>query len=398
MTTDKTLLTRYPLLRILPPEQFDVWLAAGQDVDSPSGVTIFQENTEGAWVYLIREGRVRILRQSGAREVTLGILQAGDLFGEYALLPPGRNTATCRTAAPSRLRYLPLAPLRAALQGVKPVWRNLKNWLRLHTLLHFQRGRAFLGFMSAESGLRLLDRLRPATFPAVQTLQANGLAADCWHLIEEGTVRLTWGDEQDAVREDLGPGETFGESGLVGSNNLPEAIALTDVRCQVLTRHDIDPQAPVRSLFGQSYEPRHRPRPETHVWVPQQEETDCGLASLAMVCLRLGAKVSVEDLRQKATPGPQGLSLQQLRQVAMERGLACRCVRVSVDRLGQVSFPAIAHLSDGHYVVLHELGPAGVVVGDPATGIVTWNLSLLAQCYTGSLVLFDWPAATSVGR
>ena len=74
MTTDKTLLTRYPLLRILPPEQFDAWLAAGQDVDSPSGVTIFQENTDGAWVYLIREGRVRILRQNGAREVTLGML------------------------------------------------------------------------------------------------------------------------------------------------------------------------------------------------------------------------------------------------------------------------------------------------------------------------------------
>ena len=30
----------------------------------------------------------------------------------------------------------------------------------------------------------------------------------------------------------------------------------------------------------------------------------------------------------------------------------------------------IAHLSDGHYVVLHERGAAGVVVGDPATGIV----------------------------
>ena len=126
MTTDKTLLTRYPLLRILPSEQFDVWLAAGQDVDSPSGVMIFQENTDGAWVYLIREGRVRILRQSGTREVTLGMLQAGDLFGEYALLPPGRNTATCRTAAPSQLRRLPLAPLRTALQGLKPVWRNLK--------------------------------------------------------------------------------------------------------------------------------------------------------------------------------------------------------------------------------------------------------------------------------
>ena len=104
-------------------------------------------------------------------------------------------------------------------------------------------------------------------------------------------------------------------------------------------------------------------------------------------------KVSVEQLRQKAALGPEGLSLQQLRQVATEIGLACRSVRVSADRLGQVSFPAVAHLSDGHYVVLHELGEAGVVVGDPATGIVTWNAELAARCYTGSLVLFDRPAS-----
>ena len=78
-----------------------------------------------------------------------------------------------------------------------------------------------------------------------------------------------------------------------------------------------------------------------------------------------------------------------MRQLATQIGLACRSVQVSADRLGQVSFPAIAHLRDGHYVVLHELSEAGVVIGDPATGIVTWNVALLAQSYSGSLVLFD---------
>jgi hypothetical protein len=58
-------------------------------------------------------------------------------------------------------------------------------------------------------------------------------------------------------------------------------------------------------------------------------------------------------------------------------------------RLGQVSLPVIAHLSDGHYVVLHEVAPGGVVVGDPATGIVTWSLEQLRRCYSGALLLFD---------
>src|SRR5262249_19586141 len=157
-----------------------------------------------------------IVRQSGRRELSLGMLLPGDVFGEYALLPPGNNTATCRTAAPSRLLRLPLVPLRGALQEQPPVLRNLKNWLRLHTLLHFRRGRTFRGFLSAESGLKLHDRLKPAAFPAGQTIQANGLAADCWYLIDRGTVG--WAGEE------LGPGESFGERGLAGSGDLPAAV------------------------------------------------------------------------------------------------------------------------------------------------------------------------------
>ena len=88
-------------------------------------------------------------------------------------------------------------------------------------------------------------------------------------------------------------------------------------------------------------------------------------------------------------PGPEGLTLAQLRRLAAEVGLPCQSVRVSVDRLGQISLPAVAHLSDGHYVVLHELGPGGVVVGDPATGIVTWSREFLTRAYSGALLLFD---------
>lgn len=378
-------LERYPLLRVLPDQQFDDWFCAGQEYDCASGVTIFQENTPGAWIYLVVSGRVRIVRQFGDREITLGMLQPGDLFGEYALLPPGHNTATCRTAAPSLLLRLPLTPLRPALQAQKPVWKNLKNWLRLHTLLHFWRERAFLGFMSAESGLRLLDRLEPMTFAAGQTIQASGLAEDFWYLIEQGSVQLEGST-------DLGPGSAFGERGLAGAGGVPTAVARTDVRCQVLTRHDIDPSSPVSSLAGQSYEPRHGARPAAHVWVPQLEETDCGLASLAMVSLRLEVPVSIDQLRQKTVLGPEGLSLQQLCVLAEQIGLRGRAVRVSADRLGQVRLPAIVHLSGGHYVVLHELTENQAVIGDPASGIVTWNVDFLAQHFTGLLVLIEWPS------
>jgi CRP-like cAMP-binding protein len=382
------LLTRYPLFRLLSARQLGDWLDAGQEIDCPAGFTLFQENTPGAWVHLIRAGRVRVLRHSGRREISLGMLAPGEVFGEYALLPPGNNTATCRTAAPSQLLRLPLAPLRSAVEGLPSVWKNLKNWLRLHTLLHYHQERTFLGFMSAESGLKLHDRLQPASFPAGQTIQLNGLAANCWYLIDHGTVRLRAADEPETAGIDLGPGESFGERALLGEGDLPVAVAVSDVRCQVLYRHAFDPSGR-RSTRAQSYLPRLPNRPEAHAWVPQLEKADCGLASLAMVALRRGARMSVEELRQRVTPGPEGLTLLQLRQLAAAVGLPCQSARVSVARLGQVSLPVIAHLSDGHYVVLHEGGPGGVVVGDPATGIVTWSMERLSLCYSGVLLLFD---------
>jgi ABC-type bacteriocin/lantibiotic exporter with double-glycine peptidase domain len=66
---------------------------------------------------------------------------------------------------------------------------------------------------------------------------------------------------------------------------------------------------------------------------------------------------------------------------------------VSADRLGQVSLPVVAHLSNGHYVVLHELGEAGAVVGDPETGVVSWSADYLGRRYSGVLLLFDPPPA-----
>src|SRR5262249_35631645 len=68
---------------------------------------------------------------------------------------------------------------------------------------------------------------------------------------------------------------------------------------------------------------------------------------------------------------------------------------VSADRLGQVHLPAVAHLSGGHHVVLHEKGETGGVIADPASRIVTRTIAFPAHSYTRSLLLFDWPPAPS---
>jgi CRP-like cAMP-binding protein len=121
----RRLLKRYPLFALLGSNRLDAWLAVGQDVTAATGETLLQAGTEGVCVYLLLEGQVRVVRPSAnSGEVSVGKLGPGDLFGEYALLPPGRNTATCRTAEPSRLLRLPLAAVAPYFAGHPQVWPN----------------------------------------------------------------------------------------------------------------------------------------------------------------------------------------------------------------------------------------------------------------------------------
>src|SRR4051812_19640215 len=92
-------LYRYPLFATLEPAALDAWLASGEVRTVELGETLFQAGTPGCHVYLVQAGRVRVLRLTKeGRELVLGTFGPGELFGEYALLPPGLNTATCRVA------------------------------------------------------------------------------------------------------------------------------------------------------------------------------------------------------------------------------------------------------------------------------------------------------------
>ena len=59
---------------------------------------IFCENEPGYELYVIRAGRVKITKMVDGQEVMLALLQAGDIFGEMAILDNKPRTATAVTA------------------------------------------------------------------------------------------------------------------------------------------------------------------------------------------------------------------------------------------------------------------------------------------------------------
>src|SRR5262249_48909505 len=123
-------LRRYPLLAALGSGRLGPWLASARPVAVEMGEMLFQAGTPGEHLYLVEEGRVRVLREGKkGREIGLGAYGPRDLFGEYALLPPGKNTATCRASSAGRLVRFPLGPLRDAVAARPGLRGRLKAWL-----------------------------------------------------------------------------------------------------------------------------------------------------------------------------------------------------------------------------------------------------------------------------
>ena len=380
-------LLRYPLFCLPPVSVVRDWLERGQTLRWQTGETIFQEGSPGAWAYILRKGRVRVVRRSrSGREVTLGKLGPGELFGEYGLLAPGLNTATCRAASDVELLQLPLDPVRQWIEQTPSVRSSLKNWLQLHFLLRHLRGQPFLGFMSAGSALAMLDHLEPfLPVPALRTVQADGFCDDRWFFLEEGEVLLSTGE---APVRTLTAGSGLGEAALLNGPCPTSAVALTPTRCLSLPREFFfQPNRPAGPRAVQTYPAENLQTPSRVRWIGQKKASDCGAASLRMLAHYFELPVAPEGALARVPISSKGLTLSEMLQVAQSLGLMGQAVRISRAQVGYVQVPAIAHLTSGHYVVLFRIDQNGILVGDPATGLVTLGAAHFLDQFSGYLLL-----------
>jgi ATP-binding cassette subfamily B protein len=375
------------LFAAIDPRVVGAWLASAVVRSVALGETLLDYGTPGSYAYLVDQGRVRVLRHGkGGREIAVGTYGPGELFGEYALLPPGLNTATCRAASPGRLLQMPLDPIREAIAEDPAVAVHLKRWLRLHAVLAHLRDRSFLGFLSATSILELLHRCQTVRFEPGQTIQADGLSDSYWFAIFQGTVIVR--PSAGVAAFPLGSDECFGERALLGRPPLPLVEAVTATQCMALHRDAFfDALREGDSQSKQTVVGALPPGKHSWPWVAQQEAAECGLAALAMVARFYGHEVPLADLRRVMRLTSRGASMLQLQHAAGKLGFHGQAVRVATEQLDQVTLPAIAHLVGDHYVVIYARGPEDLVIGDPARGVVTVPTKAFCTSWSRTLLL-----------
>lgn len=122
----------------------------------------------------------------------------------------------------------------------------------------------------------------------------------------------------------------------------------------------------------------------------QTEASECGLASLAMVCHYHGLQIDLFNLRSRYGFSSRGATLSALIDIASALKLQSRALSLNIDELKALKMPCILHWDMKHFVVLVSVSRGRAVIHDPAFGRKVLGLHELSRHFTG-VALELWP-------
>jgi CRP-like cAMP-binding protein len=96
-------------------------LAEKFGVSLSRGTTVFREGDPGGSVYVIRTGKVRVLKNSAGRQRVVITLGPGDFFGEMAVVTGRPRSATVEVVEDAELLKVPAGKLQEMVAGTGEV-------------------------------------------------------------------------------------------------------------------------------------------------------------------------------------------------------------------------------------------------------------------------------------
>jgi len=130
----RALLARAPLFRGLNEPDLNRLLAHFTLCEAPAGTVIVEQHTPGNELFLVEAGELAASISHDGATAQLGLLRAGDVFGEMALLRGTARTATVTTLTPVRLWALSRAALDEAMRQAPAIGARLRAVMRRRDL------------------------------------------------------------------------------------------------------------------------------------------------------------------------------------------------------------------------------------------------------------------------
>jgi len=117
--------------------------------------------------------------------------------------------------------------------------------------------------------------------------------------------------------------------------------------------------------------------------IVQTEETECGLACLAMIACWHGIDTDLPTLRLRFALSRKGVSFEGLTRIAAALGLDSRPLQLDLHHLPALQLPCILHWDMNHFVVLKSVGARRLVIHDPAVGVRSIAPEEFSRHFTG---------------
>jgi len=124
-------------------------------------------------------------------------------------------------------------------------------------------------------------------------------------------------------------------------------------------------------------------------YIQQFTQSECGLASLAMVLNYMGRPTSMEEVRQVLPADRAGVSAMALLDAGRLFGLRGRGVAIDVDDLEFLEPGAILHWDLNHFVVFERYRDGVLTLVDPGLGRRTLPRAQVERSLSGVAILFE---------
>lgn len=121
----------------------------------------------------------------------------------------------------------------------------------------------------------------------------------------------------------------------------------------------------------------------------QMEATECGAASLAMICAYYGRSVPLEQMRIETGVSRDGCNAKNILKAARKFGFTAKGYRKSLDGLLALKPPCIIHWNFNHFVVWEGVKNKAPYINDPAMGRRKLTMDELDECFTGVVLTLE---------
>jgi len=181
----------------------------------PPGTEVVREGEAGDRLYLIAQGRAEVTANLPAGPVVLASLEAGELFGEIALLHPSRQRqATVTTLTPLLTLTFSGQAFQTLLDSFPDAQETLNASVDILLLAKFLKQASPFARLDPLSLQELAARMERREVPAGTVLVRQGELGDTCFLLRSGCVEVV-DESQGRSLATLRPGALFGEAALL---------------------------------------------------------------------------------------------------------------------------------------------------------------------------------------